>query len=265
MRSEHYKSNRFYILTVFHSFTDIGSSLAYVLFIFTTMTSSSSGVFCIFNLGIAMGMTICSLYQTVLICIHQLVSIFGKNYTFFNRLCSTTAICIAYALICAYSLGAYFAYGNIDTNTCSHSESVSETEAVLILWIYIPVMTLTVVISFTYLTVLWKIKRLHNQVLNNTTANRLKHYAITLGAVIAVSFLAILPSCIYSMFILCHPVVVTYNLRKYTNAMYMIKPILDPVIYIFRIRKDFCCACCTSCSGSTVVQIALAEYNNTGN
>ncbi|VDI66875.1 Hypothetical predicted protein [Mytilus galloprovincialis] len=163
----------------------------------------------------------------------------------------------------------YLVFGNLKANGCRHSDLIRNNESKLILGIDIPVFISTLLISSLYAVVVAKIIQRHKQVheLSRDTATRLKHCGITLGILIIVSFTAVLPGSVYSLSILFNPESVDVSMRRITNSLYIIKPLIEPVIYVLRIKKFrryLKCYCCRSIRVREAV-VVFAAQNNVAN
>ncbi|VDI17816.1 Hypothetical predicted protein [Mytilus galloprovincialis] len=184
-------------------------------------------------------------------------------------MCGTGPICLIYTMIISYVGILFLFFGNRKANECNYPDVIENNESKLILGIDIPVLILTLLISSLYTVVVAKIIQRHKQVhpLSRNTATRLKHCGITLGILIVVSFMAVLPRSVYSFFVLVKPESVTVSMRRITNSLYIIKPLLDPFIYILRIktfRRYLHIDCCSRILVSDEV-VVFAIPNNVAN
>jgi len=252
-KSKSLQENRFYVLTIYLSITDLGTSLAATVMSLWIMsdTSTFAPYACILIFGALIAMIMCAMYQTLLICIHQLFVVFEIHSSFFNKMCTKCGIFAVYTLIHIYVITLYFSYCNLSATKCLHANIVGSNEHKIVLWIDLVVLLLTGAILIIYSIVIGLVVRRHNQVqsISENTAKKLKSYGLTLGIIIVVGFVSVLPASCYSLSLLLNPGFVSYATRRLANNMYLIKPLLDPIIYVFRIRKFrryLICMCCVN-------------------
>lgn len=259
-KSKSIQENRFYVLTIYLSITDLGTSLAATVMAMFLMSDTSNVVpcVCILIIGVLIAMIMCAMYQTLLICIHQLFVVFEIHSSLFNKMCTRCGIFAVYTLIHIYVITLYFSYSNLSARKCLHANLIGSNEHKIVLWIDLVVLLLTGAILIIYSIVIGLVVRRHNQVqsISENTAKKLKSYGITLGIIIAVGFVSVLPASCYSLSLLLNPGFVSYYTRRLANNMYLVKPLLDPIIYAFRFRKFrrflVCMCCINNHTGGTV-------------
>lgn len=258
---ENIRENRFYSLTMYHSICDVLTCISAAFAVCLSLTKTG-GVFCILNFGLLSGTILCSLYQTLLISLYQMMLLFEINHSFQEKLFKMPLIILTYGLLVVWSGVVYFIFGETAVRDCSLVEST--TDKALIYMIDLPAVLLTVLILTFYVVIICKTAQRYKQVqpLNNNTTKRLKQYGVTLGWVITVSLVSILPSSIYSISCLSDNVIMRQDIRRYTNAMYTLKVVCDPLLFVFRIRKFrvyICKKCCYTPNPNAVVPLENVE------
>lgn len=248
-RCKQLKENRFFSLTMFQSFSNMGTCLVLTTIIYITIFAKSAGIMCVILVGLMIAMIICSLYQTLLICLDRLFTAYEINPAFFGRISHSVAIFVAYTTIIFLVASFFLGFGNLNLKECGYSFVIGDNEHIFILVIDSVVFLLTFLISVIYTVVIIKIVHRHKQVhpVSSNTANKLRQCGITLGIVIVLSFVAILPENACSLSALLYPGSVSMATRRIMAAIYIIKPLLDPFVYVLRIRKFrgfLKCSCC---------------------
>lgn len=260
-KCQHLNGNRFYRLTIYHSICNVGTCFS-AAFAVCLSLAKSEGVFCILNYGILTGSIMCSLYQTLLITIYQVSLLFDLHYSNLNKLFRMSSILISYGIIIIFNVVVYFQFGTTQVHECTLRETTKDNT--LIFLTDIPAIALSSLIFLGYFVVIGKTVKRYKQVqpLSNNTTKKLKKYGVTLGCVIVVSFISIFPTSVYSIASLSKMVTMGQDVRRYTNIMYIIEVISDPIIYILRIRKFriyLCRICCNAQSPNAVVQNGVVD------
>ena len=262
------KEKRFSTLTIFVSISDAATGLLTAVITFHSILYSLTGngfaPFCVITSSLIVTTILFSLPQTLWICVERLIATFPTVRNPCLNVSVVFATIVIFILCGCVSFPANIAYGNIWSESCS-VPSVYGKNQIAILKIYQPIYLIIVVcIVATYIGVICPLykswKRIHPTVgaqlatdgnsqseYGTTSAQyqrtqsgmqRIRKMTITLGLLIMVMLLSVMPRIILGLVIIAHP----FNMRVHTafsiSDLYLfINPLFDPIIYALRMRS----------------------------
>ncbi|CAC5374880.1 unnamed protein product [Mytilus coruscus] len=243
-KSSKLRKSRFEKLVVNLSISDILFLVEVITYVLLKEFDTGLGIpykyTCLSVINLTAGTYIFSLFQCFLICLERLNATFAVEITAIRGITSNKGVAVG-CIVC--HLGAVL-QTLIEIFVIPDSLSVCNTSASAIKTALVIPMTL--LCSFTILIYLMTIVRVyrrqnnHPGSSNNTLLEQMTTRALkTLSVVITITLLANIPSCIiafYSEFFGR-----TENITRwifYCNTLIMINPLIDPIIYVFRLQ-DF--------------------------
>ena len=260
------KEKRFSTLTIFVSISDAATGLLTAVITFHSILYSLTGngfaPFCVITISLIVTTILFSLLQTLWICVERLIATFPTVRNPCLNVSVVFATIVIFILCGCVSFPANIAYGNIWSESCS-VPSVYGKNRIAILKIYQPIYLIIVVcIVATYIGVICRLckswKRIHPTVgtqlatdgnsqseYGTTSAQyqrtqsgmqRIRKMTISLGLLIMVMLLSVMPRIILRLVIIAHP----FNMRVHTAfsiSFLFINPLFDPIIYVLRMRS----------------------------
>lgn len=200
-----------------------------------------------------------SLFQVCLICIERLNATLETPRTTLAHITSNLFIGLGFVVFHLYPLVFRIFEFSQHAPSCDIAPTTSH-----IFLLDIPAVLLVTVIVALYIIVIIRIMRQHNKIhgtspVINTGSHqnqssmaykRMKKNVLTLGIIISISIIAIAPRAIASITSLImgnNP----ENIRSVliTTRLMILNPILDPIIYVLRMKKfrqQLPCVCCNS-------------------
>ena len=241
------KRNRFNCLVLYLSVSD--TAIGVQTFIKFTINSFAEGeiqkYICSVLGTFSTATTLFSMYQVLLICIERLNATYSVPNTHLKRVTSDRAVIFGFLLFQFYPL-AICVYEIVTNETlCFILPTV-----VNITSIDTPIVAMTTVIIILYILTLLRIKKQQNKIreLTETALNRIermKRNMITLGIIVFVTVTILVPRPIAAIIAFSAQNQMSRSMLKISTYLLVLNPIVDPLIYVFRIKtfrqRLFCC------------------------
>ncbi|CAG2249468.1 unnamed protein product [Mytilus edulis] len=234
--------SKFKTLVLCLSISDIIVVLEFLSFVIIRYTDNGKDTVeysCAALKHVMAGTFIFSLYQCFMICLERLNATFATNKRTLHVLTSRRGVCTGSVLIQVVT-----AVHLVDDITRGHkpctTPSISEPSFVLVF--DLPVLLLCVVIVGVYVVIIFRIIRQQsiNQNLglgNTRSADAMKKSTITLGIIIAVSLVGIMPRVLLAVVSMFTGETFTDFWRTLSNVLLLLNPLLDPIIYVFCVKE----------------------------
>ncbi|VDI01540.1 Hypothetical predicted protein [Mytilus galloprovincialis] len=248
--SKELKKNRFLVLSMYLSLSDSALGLEFIYHNILVFMNSQGVTFqyqCLMIQHLAGGTIMSSLIQTLLICIERLNATFTIQKDILVFVCSNKGV-LLYFILCHCIALLRFGIATVDGPVPCEPKNTATT--ILLFSHDIPCLCIVVAIVFCYGVVVYRMIRLQNfaqassmtdsQVAKKKAkAIRTRKNVVTLGLIIAVSLVAVLPrSMLAFYFYMGNTSAITGTLIMIINNFFiLLNPVLDPVIYVLRIKK----------------------------
>ncbi|CAC5374877.1 unnamed protein product [Mytilus coruscus] len=242
-KSPKLRKSRFEKLVIHLSISDIIFLVEVITYIllkeFDTGLAVAYTYACLSVTNLTAGTYIFSLFQCFLICLERLNATFAVEITAVRGITSNKGIVIG-CIVCHLGsvLQTLIEIFLFQTNLSACNTSASAIKTALV----IPMALLCICTVLIYLVTIVRIyKRQNNHPgsSNNTLIEQMTTRALkTLSVVITITLLANIPSCIIALYSEIYGR--TENIIRwifYCNTLIMINPLLDPIIYVFRLEE----------------------------
>lgn len=269
--SKEFRKNRFVVLALYLSLSDIALALEFIyhnilrLFDTQSMQSATFQYQCMMLTNLICRTVLWSLIQTLLICLERLNATFTTKKTILNHLTSNKSVILCF-IVCHVS--ALLRFG-IETISGPIACDPKNSAVPLILFSHdIPYISVFVLITSCYAVVVYRITRKRAGTIGvrasqSTKADtiRMRKNVITLGLIITLILLLILLRyiAIGLLYIGNGSDINDILFIIFNNIFALLNPLLDPVIYVLRIKKyrDYLrCKCLRRNSVSDVINLA---------
>lgn len=198
----------------------------------------------------------CSLLMTLCMCLHRLNATFTTPKRVLNILTSNIAMGVGFVVIHVYDL-LRCVLELLDDFVLLPCGPQYNTEKSFLLFIDGPNAVFVLLIACCYIVAIWRMRK--NRYLVNETESltqqqiqqrkkaslRMRYNLITLSCIIVVTACSILPRTLYGLYINVNDNI-NGDINRATNNLLLLNPLLDPFIYIFRIKQircQFVCKC----------------------
>ncbi|CAC5399750.1 unnamed protein product [Mytilus coruscus] len=190
---------------------------------------------------------LCSLLMTLCMCLHRLNATFTTPKHILNVLTSNIAIGLGFICIHAYVLLRCF-LELLDELVPLPCEPIYNTQKNFLLFIDGPNAIFVLLIACCYIVVILRTRMSRHLITETESLSqqqiqqrrkaslRMWYNMITLGCIIVVTACSILPRTIYGLYINVNDNINGEIIRA-TNNMLLLNPLVDPFIYIFRIKE----------------------------
>ncbi|CAC5373603.1 MC1R [Mytilus coruscus] len=248
--SKELKKSRFLVLSMYLSLSDSALGLEFIYHNILVFMNSQGVTFqyqCLMIQHLIGGTVMSSLIQTLLICIERLNATFTTQKGILVSVSSNKGVLLYFILSHCIAL-LRFGMATIDGPVPCDPKNTTTT--VLLFSHDIPCLCIVVAIISCYGVVLYRMIRSQNlrqassmtesQVAKKkANAIRTRKNAVTLGLIIAVSLVAVLPrSMLVFYFYMGNKSAIAGTLTLiFNNFFILLNPVVDPIIYVLRIKK----------------------------
>ncbi|CAC5412868.1 PTGIR [Mytilus coruscus] len=198
----------------------------------------------------------CSLLMTFCMCLHRLNATFTAPKRVLKMLTSNIAIGLGFVFIHVYVL-LRCVLELLDELALLPCEPLYNTQKNFLLFIDGPNAIFVLLIACCYIVVIWRM-RMNRHLVNETeslsklqiqqrrkASLRMRYNLITLSCIIVVTACSILPRTLYGLYINVNDNI-NGEINRATNNLLLLNPLVDPFIYILRIKEircQFVCKC----------------------
>ncbi|CAG2230247.1 unnamed protein product [Mytilus edulis] len=180
-------------------------------------------------------------------CLHRLNATFTRPNRVLSTLTSNIAIGLGFVLVHVY-VGVRCLFELLHPHVPLPCDPLYNTQKDFLLFVDVPNAIVVSLIACCYIVVICRIRMKKYLVMEITTLSetqilqqrkaslRLRYNTITLSCIIVVTACAILPRTIYGLFINVSDNI-NDEIIKATNNLILMNPLVDPFIYIFRIKE----------------------------
>ena len=246
------RKNRFFRLAFYLIITDACLMIEYVWKVITTniYEFSIDGLHqyhCIVMIHLCPAAILCSLLMTLSMCLHRLNATFTTPKRVLSALTSNITIVLGFLFIHVYVL-LRCVLELLNPRVPLPCDPLYNTEKSFLLFIDVPFAIFVSLIACCYIVVIWRIRTHQYLVMEITTLSdeqiqqqrkaslRMRYNMITLSCIIVVTACAILPRTIYGLYINVSDNI-NAKIVQAANNLLLINPLVDPFIYIFRIKE----------------------------
>ncbi|CAC5386558.1 TAAR [Mytilus coruscus] len=234
--------SKFKTLVLCLSISDITLVLEVLSFIITSYTDNGKDTVeysCAALKHVMAGTFIFSLYQCFVICLERLNATFATNKGYLHVITSLRGVCTCFVLI-----QVVMALHLVNDITRGHKPCTTPSISVpsFVLVVDLPVLLLCIAIVGVYIVIIFRIVRQQsiNQTLglgNARSADVMKKSAITLGIIIAVSLVGIMPRPLLAVVSMFTGKTFTSFWMTLSNVLLLLNPLVDPIIYVFCVKE----------------------------
>lgn len=258
-RTINLKKVRFHCLVLYLSISDTLMGL-YILIIiinyrFVATNDRTSIYICTFFGSLTRATSIFSMYQVLLICLERLNATYNATNSCLKKMTSDLAVAVGFVVLHAYPLVFWIYESQMTEPTCAIMPTT-----VQLISLDIPAILLTSATVVLYCLIIRRIISHHKKIQSTTqqgqqysisTSNRvinMRRNVMTLGIIVVCSALIVSPRSIASVtsLIMGRQFALVLSVSTY---MMVLNPVIDPIIYVLRIkrfRKRIKCYCCVA-------------------
>ncbi|CAG2195551.1 MC2R [Mytilus edulis] len=202
---------------------------------------------CIVMVHLSPAAILCSLLMTFYMCLHRLNATFTIPNRVLSALTSSIAIGLGFLFVHVYVLFRCV-LELLSTRVPLPCDPLYNTQKSFLLFVDVPNAIFVSLIACCYIVVIWRIRKKQYLVMEIATLSeeqikqqrkaslRMRYNMITLGCIIVVTACSILPRTVYGLYINVSDNINPEIVRA-TNNLLLINPLVDPFIYIFRIKE----------------------------
>ena len=243
--------NRFFRLAFYLIITDACLMIEYVWKVITTNIKDFSidgphQYHCIVMIHLCPAAILCSLLMTFSMCLHRLNATFTTPKRVLSALTSNLTIGLGFLFIHVYVL-LRCVLELLNPRVPLPCDPLYNTQKSFLLFVDVPFAILISLIACCYIVVIWRI-RTNQYIMEIATLSveqiqqqrkaslRMRYNTITLSCTIVVTACAILPRTIYGLYVNVSDNI-NSEIIQASNNLLLINPLVDPFIYIFRIKE----------------------------